>query len=60
MKLYICGSCRYIFPSPLQISDCPDCGKKAVRTATEKEAEDYKVMQAVLKEEIRLGLYAAG
>ena len=60
MKLYTCESCRYTFCYPLKMSHCPDCGKEAVRLATKEEEEDYESMQKILREEIRLGLYAAG
>ena len=60
MKLYTCESCRYTFRHTLQIQTCPDCGSPSVRAATKEEAEDYKIMQKILKEEIRLGLYAVG
>ena len=60
MKLYTCDQCRYTFLYPLKAQACPDCGREAVRPATEKETDDYNCMQEILQEEIRLGLYAAG
>ena len=60
MNLYTCDHCKYTFRYPLKTLVCPDCGKEAVRPATEKETADYYAMQRILQEEIRLGLYAAG
>ena len=37
---------------------CPDCGEKKVRIADEEEVKEFHRMQAVLAEEIRMGLYA--
>ena len=40
-------------------SRCPDCGKKNVRPATEKEVKLFLREQAITAEEIRMGLYGA-
>lgn len=59
MKLYTCKSCRYIFRYPVIAVRCPDCGNRNVRPADKAETETYRRDQAVLAEEIRLGLYKA-
>ena len=60
MKICTCENCRFTFRYPLLPLACPDCGKYAVRLATEKEVADYWRMQEIIKEEIRLGLYPVG
>ena len=37
---------------------CPDCGKEAVRNATEAEVRVFHRDQRILAEELRMGLYA--
>ncbi len=59
MHICTCSHCKYTFRYPMIPFHCPDCGKDAVREATEEEIRDYHQMQAILREEIRLGLYAA-
>lgn len=44
---------------PLLPPSCPDCGRKNVRQATKDEIREFHRMQAILAEEIRMGLYAA-
>ena len=58
MKIYRCDCCRYTFRYPLRAQFCPDCGKEAVRNATEAEVRDFHRDQRILAEEIRMGLYA--
>ena len=60
MKICTCENCHFTFRYPLLPLACPDCGKDAVRLATEKEVADYWRMQEIIKEEIRLGLYPVG
>ena len=59
MKLCTCDHCRYIFRYPIIPVRCPDCGKRNVRPANEQETDAWRHDQAVLAEEIRLGLYKA-
>lgn len=60
MKICICESCRYTFRTPVMPACCPDCGKEKIRPANSKEIREYHRLQAILAEEIRMGLYAAG
>ena len=39
--LYACRECLYVFESKAKPEQCPDCGKYAVRDATEKQAAEY-------------------
>lgn len=46
--IYKCGKCHYLFSSEKELTDkkdnryrCPDCGKFAVRIATEAERKEY-------------------
>ena len=57
MPLCTCKQCRYIFRYPLLPSRCPDCGAEAVRKATDAEVQEYRRMQEILREEIRLGIW---
>ena len=59
MKLYTCESCRYIFRYLVIAVRCPDCGKRMIRTANEREINTYRHDQIILAEEIRMGLYKA-
>ena len=59
MKVFICDCCRYTFRYPLKPQFCPDCGREAVRTATETEVTDFHRDQKILAEEIRNGTYSA-
>ncbi|HAE44617.1 MAG TPA: hypothetical protein DCG37_03315 [Lachnospiraceae bacterium] len=58
MKICTCESCRYTFCCRILPNSCPDCGKKAIRIANNKEISEYHKLQAILAEEIRTGLYA--
>lgn len=47
--IYKCGKCHYLFSSE-ELTDkkdshyrCPDCGKFAVRIATEAERKEYAI-----------------
>jgi ssDNA-binding Zn-finger/Zn-ribbon topoisomerase 1 len=44
--IYTCTKCRFTFSRAGKVEDCPDCGKQAVREATEKEKEEYKKNRA--------------
>ena len=69
MKICTCESCHYTFRYPSRAREtraflslppsCPDCGRKNVRPATKEEIREFHRMQAILAEEIRMGLYAA-
>lgn len=48
--IYKCGKCHYLFSSEEELVDkkdshyrCPDCGKFAVRIATEAERKEYAI-----------------
>ena len=41
-----CNHCRFTFRWTGEIETCPDCGKPAVREATEKEKDEYRKNQA--------------
>ena len=59
MKICTCEACRYSFRYPIIPTRCPDCGKKAVRPATESEVKSFLRELAIIEEEIRMGLYGA-
>ena len=40
--LYACDAWHYLFESSQPETQCPDCGKIAVREATPDEAEEYQ------------------
>ena len=40
--IYTCKACRYTFEGEENITQCPDCGKFAVRIATQEEVAEYK------------------
>ena len=44
--IYTCNSCRFTFKRSGKIEVCPDCGKLAIREATEKEKDEYRKNQA--------------
>ena len=39
---FTCNRCKYTFEVADAPERCPDCGKIAVRKATEEEIEEYK------------------
>lgn len=39
---YTCKKCLYTFEAKYKPEQCPDCGKREVREATEKEIAEYK------------------
>lgn len=39
---FTCNRCKYTFEAADVPERCPDCGKIAVRKATEEEIEEYK------------------
>ena len=42
--IYACDNeiCRFIFERAGAVDSCPDCGKSAIREATEAEQEEYR------------------
>ena len=43
MMLYACDACRFLFESNEEnIIQCPDCGKKKVRLATNEEIKEFQ------------------
>ena len=44
--IYTCNNCRFTFRWAGKVENCPDCGKSAVREATEKEKAEHKKNQA--------------
>ena len=49
--IYYCQHCRYTFPADTLPERCPDCGKVAVRLATEEERAEYDKIQAEIAAE---------
>lgn len=39
--IYTCESCHFTFSRVGECEQCPDCGKKAVREATEEEKDEF-------------------
>lgn len=39
--IYTCETCHFTFSQEEDCKQCPDCGKMAVRVATDKEKDDY-------------------
>lgn len=56
MKICYCERCRYMFPSAFIPETCPDCGGKKIRHSNRKEVLEYKRIQKIIQEEIRLGV----
>ena len=44
--IYTCNHCRFTFRRTGVVETCPDCGKPAVREATEREKAEYKKNRA--------------
>lgn len=40
--IYACDNCHFLFSRTRQPEQCPDCGKYAVREATEAERKEYE------------------
>ena len=40
--LFACDQCYFLFEAEKQPERCPDCGKKAVRPADEREQDEYQ------------------
>lgn len=41
MMIYACDLCHFLFERRSEPEQCPDCGKYAVRPATEEERQEY-------------------
>lgn len=39
--IYTCDNCHFLFKRVSQPEQCPDCGKYAIRVATEREQQEY-------------------
>lgn len=46
---YICKSCKFQFARSKKTDRCPDCGKVAVREATESEKSAFLKLQEEFK-----------
>ena len=40
--IFACDKCHFLFSRTRQPEQCPDCGKFAVREATEAERQEYE------------------
>ena len=47
---FTCNECKYTFVSEKTPERCPDCGKIAVRNATEEEIEEYNEYRKLFAE----------
>ena len=50
-RYYTCDSCRFTFTRTVMPEQCPDCGKFAVRPASQSETEEAIKWQEELKKE---------
>ena len=55
--IYTCEECLYTFMRQDGCEQCPDCGKKSIRQATEKEELDYYRNRAEFAIEIKRYVY---
>ena len=39
--IYACDLCHFLFERKTEPEQCPDCGKYAIRPATEKERQEF-------------------
>lgn len=51
MNYYICDVCKFQFEKYGKVDSCPDCGKEAVRLATEDEISEYLKVKAEVQKE---------
>ena len=56
-KIYHCDACRYTFETSQCSIKCPDCGKDAVRDATEEEIKEFYEIQEELREGDKYEMY---
>ena len=40
--IFVCDKCHFIFSRTTEPEQCPDCGKYAVREASEAERQEYE------------------
>lgn len=40
--IFVCDKCHFIFSRTAEPEQCPDCGKYAVREASEAERQEYE------------------
>ena len=57
MNIYHCDACRYTFEYKNLPDRCPDCGRTAVRHATDSEITDYIQIRAKIDREEKEGSY---
>lgn len=57
MNIYYCAACHYTFENKNLPDRCPDCGKTAVRAATDSEIADYIQIRAEIAREEKEGSY---
>lgn len=51
LEYYICEACRFQFVRHGDVTQCPDCGKEAVRKASQEEADEFIRIQEEIKRE---------
>lgn len=44
--VYICDKCLFLFSRTSEPERCPDCGKEAIRPASEEEATEFERLLA--------------
>ena len=49
---FTCNECKYTFETEKTPERCPDCGKIAVRKATEEKIEEYKQYKLLFDREV--------
>lgn len=52
INYYICDACKFQFTRRIEPDRCPDCGKEAVREATESEIAEFIRIQEEIQNEI--------
>ncbi len=40
--IFVCDKCHFLFSRAVRPEQCPDCGKYAVREASEAEQQEYE------------------
>ena len=40
--IFVCDNCHFLFSRAVRSEQCPDCGKYAVREASEAEQQEYE------------------
>ena len=50
-NIYFCDACHYCFPADQQPDRCVDCGKMALRVATDEEIIEYERIRAEIEAE---------